>query len=910
MGVANLACSLGAKCRSLQTTARLGFAPRVPRSASAAGLLALVLAGASLILALATTGDSAPVSRAQADASTLGQWSMPQTWPVQATHAHMLPTGQVLFYPAWSQGDTPYLWDPTSSTIVGSALPGYNIFCSGHAFLPDGRLFVAGGHIANDVGLAHASIYNPFSNTWLQLPDMNAGRWYPTSTTLPSGDILVISGEENVINGSIVWDPLPQVWQTSSGNWRDLTTAQLVIDQWYPFMYVAPNGKIFEAGPGQVTRYLDTTGSGTWTTVGTSNFGDRPQGSSVMYDDGKVLILGGADPPTASAEVIDLTSASPSWRTVASMAQPRRQANATLLPDGKVLVTGGSSGPGWDNASFPVYAPEVWDPATEQWTTLASDTVYRSYHSSALLLPDGRVLAAGGEVGGASAEIYSPPYLFAGSRPTITLAPSAVSYGQTFSVQTPDAASIANVNWIRLGSVTHAFDESQRINRLSFVPGSGSLTITAPSSSDLAPPGYYILFILNGNGVPSVGRMIQIGPSSGLPAAPSSLSATSSSSTQITLAWTDLASNEAGFHVERSPDGSAFDQIAAVGANVTSYVDASVASITSYWYRVQAYNGAGNSEYSNISSATTPGARYSFEAGTTQGWNAGGVTASNAANSQAVAHDGTHSLTLMLSGTTTSSWGSAYVPAPSDLVGGTTVVGWVLVPTGGASGLRAQIFLQDGSNTWYNAASASTLVPGTWSKLVFTVPTGAVTPVRWFGAWFTTDSGVSWSGTAYVDSVDLSGLAPTATPAPSTATPTATPAPLSTATPTATTSTPPTPTPTRTATPMPMATATRTATPTVSPLPAAPSNLTGSAVSASQINLAWADNASNETGFQIERSIDGTTFAQIANVAANVTQYSNTGLSAQTSYSYRVRAYNAAGNSQYSNMVKLRTRPK
>src|SRR5215472_5506726 len=98
------------------------------------------------------------------------------------------------------------------------------------------------------------------------------------------------------------------------------------------------------------------------------------------------------------------------------------------------------------------------DPATHQWTTLATDSVYRGYHSSALLLPDGRVLAAGGEIGGASAEMYSPPYLFAGTRPTISAAPSGVVYGQTFSVQTPDAASITNVNWIRLGSVTHAFD--------------------------------------------------------------------------------------------------------------------------------------------------------------------------------------------------------------------------------------------------------------------------------------------------------------------------------------------------------------------------------------------------------------------------------------------------------------------
>ena len=149
------------------------------------------------------------------------------------------------------------------------------------------------------------------------------------------------------------------------------------------------------------SRYLDTSGSGVWTTVGNSKFGNRDYGTSVMYDEGKVLIVGGGglsttgSPPTRTAEVIDLV-ANPVWRYTTSMAFARRQHNATLLPDGKVLVTGGTRLPGFNNGAGAVLTAEIWDPATEAWTTLASMRVPRLYHSTALLLPDARVLAAGG----------------------------------------------------------------------------------------------------------------------------------------------------------------------------------------------------------------------------------------------------------------------------------------------------------------------------------------------------------------------------------------------------------------------------------------------------------------------------------------------------------------------------------
>ena len=227
--------------------------------------------------------------------------------------------------------------------------PGYDLFCSAHAFLADGRLFVAGGHIQNGVGLPKAALYNPFSNTWAAAPDMNAGRWYPTVTTLANGDALVVSG---VRDNTVGVNMLPQVYQAATNTWRSLTSAQLE-SRPVPDDVPRSERKVFNVAPTQTTRYLDTSGTGSWSFVANRTFGGRSYGSAVMYADGKILVVGGGDPPTNTAEVIDLNQPSPTWRSVAPMSIARRQLNATLLPDGKVLVTGGTSGPGFNNADDP-----------------------------------------------------------------------------------------------------------------------------------------------------------------------------------------------------------------------------------------------------------------------------------------------------------------------------------------------------------------------------------------------------------------------------------------------------------------------------------------------------------------------------------------------------------------------------
>lgn len=557
---------------------------------------------AALGLSLAiwyVAGSTGSVLHGQPNPAVVGQWSTVQTWPVVSVHATLLPTGKVLFN---SYADDPRLWDPASGSITAASQVGFNLFCSGHTLLSDGRLFVGGGHISNDVGLNTASIYDATTNSWSRQPDMNAGRWYPTTTTLADGSVVIVSGD---IDTTVGVNRLPQVW--ANGTWRDLTSAQIAMPL-YPFMLLAPNGRVFNAGPQQATRYLDTSGTGTWINSA-SSAGFRSYGTAVMYEPGKVLLVGGADPPVASAEVIDLNQQSPAWRRAGDMATPRRQLNATVLPDSTVLITGGSSGAGFNNASAPVYPAERWNPASEQFTTLASATRYRGYHSIALLLPDGRVLSSGGD-NEPNAEVFSPPYLFQGARPVVTSVPSTISYGHSFFVTTPDAASIAAVTLIRLSSVTHSFNMNQRFLRLPFLQGAGGVNVTAPSVAELAPPGDYMLFLVNGSGVPAVAPIVRLntGPAPTAPAAPSNLSAAAVSSTQINLSWTDNASNELGYRVERSPDNTSFSEIATIGPNGTSYTDTGLNAGTPYWYRVRAYNAVGPSASAGPVTATTQAA--------------------------------------------------------------------------------------------------------------------------------------------------------------------------------------------------------------------------------------------------------------------------------------------------------------
>jgi galactose oxidase len=451
-----------------------------------------------------------------------GRWAAPFNTPVVAVHVHLLVNGKVLL---WGDTGDAQLW--SASTGFTPIRKTHRIYCSGHTFLPDGRLLVTGGTSAGTRGLRVSTIFNPATNTWTATQSMAQGRYYPTNTTLPNGNILTVSGHDTALKVVTI----PEVWNGST--WRRLSSAPLSIGApYYPDMFVAPNGKVFLAGYSQPSRYLNVNGTGQWSTVAYRTEANRVMGSAVMYAPGKILYVGGGKgppydgPPTASAEVIDLNQASPSWRRVASMAFPRRQTNATILADGSILVTGGTSGTGFNDQSTAVHAAELWNPKTETWTRMASESRNRTYHSTAILLPNGKVFSSGsGEGGGIAfansernAQLFSPPYLFnpdgsLAARPSLSAVPKRVSYGQSFTVSTSNPSAIARGTLIRVSSVTHAFNAGQYIYPLSFtVAGSTSLRTIAPPNGNVAPPGPYMLFLINQSGVPSVAKFVTVGP--------------------------------------------------------------------------------------------------------------------------------------------------------------------------------------------------------------------------------------------------------------------------------------------------------------------------------------------------------------------------------------------------------------
>jgi hypothetical protein len=420
-----------------------------------------------------------------------------------------------------SCGANAYVWNSITNIFDYVPAP-QNIFCNGLDQMSDGRLLVAGGHVGSDTGLPIGNIFDPSTETWTVLPDMSYARWYPTATTLPNGTVIVTSGETNCSGCDVT---VQEIYNPSTNSWGQLNSAPFFFP-YYPRTFVLPNGNLLVAGTSEdpiVSEVLDLKAL-TWTAVGGAAVDG---GNAVMYLPNEILKTGtSADPTTdnfasaATAYVLDMTQTTPTWTQVASMAYPRTYHNSTLLPDGTVLVTGGCQSTDPVDVPHAVYPVELWSPATKTWKTLASMSTYREYHSVALLLPDARVLISGGgrsvlcpDTGGTdqlNAEFFEPPYLFNGPRPTITSAPAQLSYGQNFTVQTPNAAQIATVSLIRFGAVTHAFNVGQRFLPLSFSAGSGSLTVTAPANSNLAPPGNYMLFILNTNGVPSIAAEVNI----------------------------------------------------------------------------------------------------------------------------------------------------------------------------------------------------------------------------------------------------------------------------------------------------------------------------------------------------------------------------------------------------------------
>jgi hypothetical protein len=527
-----------------------------------------------------------------ANAAVIGEWAPVMNWPIVAVHMVLLYTGDILMFDAWETPAVPRLWNPTTQqfTVVST---GSNIFCSGHTMLADGRILIVGGHNGGEVGIKDTVIFNPATSSFTRVADMKYARWYPSATELADGRVVGFSG--NISPG--VWANTPEIYNASNNTWTTIAVNTSDVKEGeYPLSFLLPNGKVFVIAPSTgATRLLDVSGP----TYSSAGLGTAPNlnGSAAMYRPGKVLYTGGGDINTAgtsltTAAVVDMTAGSPAWRTVQSMVSGRYMHNLVVLADGKVLAVGGSATADQTTAVPGPRTAELWDPTTETWSTMAAQHDPRHYHSTTLLMPDGRVLSAGGGrwstgIDYFTAEYFSPPYLFKGARPTITSAPASTTYGATMSVQSPDAASITTAAFVDLGANTHTSDMNQRYVPLSFTVSGTTLSITAPANGNIAPPGHYMLFLLNGNGVPSVAKIIQISGAGDTQAPTVSMTAPAGGSTvsgtSVTVSAT--ASDNVGVSsVQFLLDGSN------LGAPVTAPASGNTYSIT--WNTTAATNGS------------------------------------------------------------------------------------------------------------------------------------------------------------------------------------------------------------------------------------------------------------------------------------------------------------------------------
>ncbi|MEM7134025.1 MAG: tectonin domain-containing protein [Chloroflexota bacterium] len=482
---------------------------------------------------------SSQASTEQLNPAEFGQWSDPISWPHISVHASMLPSGKLLTWDATPDDFTPVhdphtspnnttratLWDPeTGIHTDGQNANGTDLFCAGHNHLADGRMFVAGGTQGYNQSIHNTQTFNSLTEKWVLGPTLSQARWYPGVADLASGNMLITAGRGNT----------PELYTPVTNSLRQYSG--ISIGGSWPIIRQAPDGSIVYAGGDSTGNIytLDLTGNGSLNASRTDSPLVRTS-VHAMYDIGKVLYAGGGvGTDTAlnrqSARILDLDSSQ--IASTNTMNYRRFRHNLTILADGSVMAVGGLlSGTGFCNAESSTHAGEIWNPETGQWSIMASQDRPRHYHSTSVLLPDGRVWSGGsGYATNVStqqarcpyqntSEIFSPPYLYnpdgtLATRPEITFAPKSALYNKTFELLTTNANDIQKVGLVKLSSVTHKLNTGQRYVPLSYqVVNSQKLAVTTPADANIATAGYYMLFIINQQGTPSISEMFQLGQS-------------------------------------------------------------------------------------------------------------------------------------------------------------------------------------------------------------------------------------------------------------------------------------------------------------------------------------------------------------------------------------------------------------
>jgi hypothetical protein len=377
---------------------------------------------------------------------------------------------------------------------------------------------VAGGTKLYDPFIGEESVYlfDPILDDWIRIQDMADGRWYPTLVTLGDGGVFTISGLGR--NGTV--NRVHEIYSAATG-WTSLPSINY---DWplYPHLFLLRDGNIFYSGgnmggrAGLAPLKLDISTNATTNITGITDIDRRDQAASVLLppaQDQRVMIIGGggADAATSSVNIVDLSSPNPVYMQASPLHFPRMHLNAVLLPDRTVFVSGG----GMHSERDPELRSEIYHPSHDRWTDAAEALVPRLYHSPALLLPDGRVIAAGSNPRRRDdelrLELYHPPYLFKGPRPFIENAPQELRYGEEIEISAPEAYDIKWIHIIRPMATTHSCDTEQRLVDLKFEDkGFCRLKASVPKERNIAPPGWYMLFITNNRDVPSVAKWVHL----------------------------------------------------------------------------------------------------------------------------------------------------------------------------------------------------------------------------------------------------------------------------------------------------------------------------------------------------------------------------------------------------------------
>ena len=492
------------------------------------GLLAIALLAAGKVTAMEAR-------------ATAGEWSDLITWPHVPSSAALLPDGRVL---TWSSNERlafpdngvryshSAIFNPADDTFIITDNPSHDMFCAGISLLQDGTVLAAGGNPQ----LQDTSYFDAATAAWRTGPFMNQQRWYGTTVTMPDDSVFATfaRGDNNIPellprNGA--WRELPGAVMDTLWNEQNTINGNAVNDsviaQWNANMHVAPDGRVFHAGPTLTMHWFDVSGNGTMQEIGPRISGDqhRQGGTSTLFDTGRILLTGGSDKSlsnsaTASALSIDINGATPVVTEVDALDSPRVYHNSVLMPNGEVMIIGGNtSGVLFDDTTS-VLGTEIWNPLSGNFRTTAPIAVSRNYHSIALLLQDGRVLSGGGGLCGSctvnhpDAQIYSPPYLFNANgerraRPGILAANATAQAGDTLLVDA--TANITRFNLLRLSSNTHSVNTDERLikTRLQRV-ASGLYELELPDNPNVLLPGNYWLFGLDAAGTPSVGYRINV----------------------------------------------------------------------------------------------------------------------------------------------------------------------------------------------------------------------------------------------------------------------------------------------------------------------------------------------------------------------------------------------------------------